>query len=176
MARMITRRHTLMSLALLGAGGRAFAQAEQDPDPWPDLKHMFFNDASIEEDKSLVKFEAPPRAEDAALVPVSFSAKLPPDDKRRTVKLTLVIDQNPVPLAAAFTLGAEGGRHAHLDPGQGEFLHQRARRGRAQRRLAAYGDPLHQGLRRVLGADGQEHGRGDGRPWPDEVPHPPADA
>ena len=55
MARMITRRHTLMSLALLGAGGRAFAQAEQDPDPWPDLKRMFFNDASIEEDKSLVE-------------------------------------------------------------------------------------------------------------------------
>ena len=109
MARLITRRHTLMSLALLGAGGRAFAQAEQDPDPWPDLKHMFFNDASIEEDKSLVEFEAPPRAEDAALVPVSFSAKLPPDDTRRAVKLTLVIDQNPVPLAAAFTLGAKAG-------------------------------------------------------------------
>ena len=109
MARLITRRHTLMSLALLGAGGRAFAQAEQDPDPWPDLKYMFFNDASIEEDKSLVEFEAPPRAEDAALVPVSFSAKLPPDDKRCTVKLTLVIDQNPVPLAAAFTLGQKAG-------------------------------------------------------------------
>ena len=78
MARMITRRQTLISLALgCATGGRAFAQAEQDPDPWPDLKHMFFNDAPIEEDKSLVEFEAPPRAEDAALVPVSFSAKLP---------------------------------------------------------------------------------------------------
>ncbi|HEY1781311.1 MAG TPA: quinoprotein dehydrogenase-associated SoxYZ-like carrier [Roseiarcus sp.] len=107
MARMISRRHTLMSLALLGATGRAFAQAEQDPDPWPDLKHMFFNDAPIEEDKSLVRFEAPPRAEDAALVPVSFWATLPPDDTRHAVKLTLVIDQNPVPLAAAFTLGAK---------------------------------------------------------------------
>jgi sulfur-oxidizing protein SoxY len=96
-----------MSLALLGATGRAFAQAEQDPDPWPDLKHMFFNDAPIEEDKSLVRFEAPPRAEDAALVPVSFWATLPPDDTRHAVKLTLVIDQNPVPLAAAFTLGAK---------------------------------------------------------------------
>jgi sulfur-oxidizing protein SoxY len=109
MARLITRRHTLMSLALLGAGGRAFAEDAEDPDPWPDLKHMFFNDGPIEEDKGLVKFEAPSRAEDAALVPVSFSAKLAPDDTRRAVKLTLVVDQNPVPLAAAFTLGEKAG-------------------------------------------------------------------
>ena len=72
---------------------------------WPDLVHLFFNDATIVEDPGLVAFEAPPRAEDAALVPVSFSARLPEGDKRRVVKLTLVIDQNPVPLAAAFTLG-----------------------------------------------------------------------
>jgi sulfur-oxidizing protein SoxY len=106
MARMINRRQTLASLALVGATGkRAFAQAVEDPDPWPELQHMFFNDKPIEEDKSLVKFEAPARAEDAALVPVSFSAELPPGDPRRVVKLTLIIDQNPVPLAAAFTLG-----------------------------------------------------------------------
>jgi sulfur-oxidizing protein SoxY len=36
---------------------------------------------------------------------MSFSAKLPEGDKRRVVKLTLVIDQNPVPLAAVFTIG-----------------------------------------------------------------------
>ncbi|HTZ67419.1 MAG TPA: quinoprotein dehydrogenase-associated SoxYZ-like carrier [Roseiarcus sp.] len=106
MARMIDRRQTLVSLALVCATAeRAFAQAAEDPDPWPDLAHMFFNDASIQEDQSLVKFEAPPRAEDAALVPVSFSANLPPADTRRVAKLTLIIDQNPVPLAAAFTLG-----------------------------------------------------------------------
>jgi sulfur-oxidizing protein SoxY len=110
MAQNLTRRQTLASLAFLGAtGGRAFAQVDQDPDAWPDLVHMFFNDATIVEDQGLVAFEAPPRAEDAALVPVSFSAKLPEGDKRRVVKLTLVIDQNPVPLAAAFTLGEKAG-------------------------------------------------------------------
>ena len=110
MARILNRRQTLASLALLCATAeRAFAQAAEDPDPWPDLKRMFFNDASIVEDKSLVMFEAPPRAEDAALVPVSFSAKLAQGDARRVVKLTLVIDQNPVPLAAAFTLGEKAG-------------------------------------------------------------------
>jgi sulfur-oxidizing protein SoxY len=110
MARTISRRQTLAGLALVCATGqRAFAQAVDDPDPWPDLVHMFFNDAPIEEDRSLVSFEAPERAEDAALVPMSFSAKLPAGDQRRVVKLTLVIDQNPVPLAAAFTLGEKAG-------------------------------------------------------------------
>jgi sulfur-oxidizing protein SoxY len=109
MARMITRRQTLASLALLcAASQRAFAQADE-PDIWPDLAHVFFNEAPIREDQTLVKFEAPERADDAALVPISFSAKLPPEDARRVVKLTLIIDQNPVPLAAAFTLGGKAG-------------------------------------------------------------------
>ena len=110
MAHNLSRRQTLTSLALLCVtGGRAFAQTDQDPDAWPDLVRMFFNDATIVEDQGLVAFEAPPRAEDAALVPVSFSARLPEGDPRRVVKLTLVIDQNPVPLAAAFTLGEKAG-------------------------------------------------------------------
>jgi sulfur-oxidizing protein SoxY len=110
MAHKLSRRQTLASLALFSVtGGRAFAQTAEDPDPWPDLVKMFFNDAAIVEDTGLVAFEAPPRAEDAALVPVSFSARLPEGDERRVVKLTLVIDQNPAPLAAAFTLGKKAG-------------------------------------------------------------------
>src|SRR5450631_3452950 len=110
MSRNLTRRETLASLALVcAAGGRAFAQTDPDPDSWPDLVHNFFNDAQISEDQGLVSFEAPERADDAALVPMSFSAKLPEGDKRRAVKLTLVIDQNPVPLAGAFTLGEKAG-------------------------------------------------------------------
>jgi sulfur-oxidizing protein SoxY len=110
MAHTLSRRQTLAGLALMCAGAqRAFAQDAEDADAWPDLRHMFFNDAPIEEDKSLVFFQAPGRAEDAALVPVSFSAKLPQGDPRRAVKLSLVIDQNPVPLAAAFMLGEKAG-------------------------------------------------------------------
>src|ERR1700735_5827305 len=43
------------------------------------------------------------------MIPMSFSAKLPEGDTRRVVKFTLVIDQNPVPLAATFTLGEKAG-------------------------------------------------------------------
>lgn len=110
MARTITRRHALMGLALTcAASERAFAQADQEPDIWPDLARVFFNEKPVVEDQSLVRFEAPVRAEDAALVPVSFAAKLPEGDPRRVAKLSLIIDQNPVPLAAAFTLGEKAG-------------------------------------------------------------------
>jgi len=110
MARTLTRRQTLAGLALgCATGGRAFAQAVDEPDSWPELVHIFFNDAPIQEDPSLVSFEAPVRAEDAAIVPMSFSVKLPEGATRRVTKLTLVIDENPVPLAAAFTLGEKAG-------------------------------------------------------------------
>jgi sulfur-oxidizing protein SoxY len=110
MARTITRRQALAGVALACAtGGRAFAQDAEDPDLWPELARVFFNGEPIVEDPGLVSFEAPARAEDAALVPMSFSAKLPAGDSRRVVKLTLVIDQNPVPLAAEFALGEKAG-------------------------------------------------------------------
>src|ERR1700734_3186082 len=127
MAQNLTRRQTLAGLSLLCAtADRAFAQAAEEPDSWPELVHMLFNDAPIVEDQSLVKFEAPPRPEDAALVPVSFSAKLPEGDKRRVVKLTLVIDENPVPLAGAFTLGGKGAETRISNPGRGNsYTHAR---------------------------------------------------
>jgi sulfur-oxidizing protein SoxY len=109
MARTLTRRQTLAGLALSATGGSALAQAADEPDSWLELVHLFFNDAPIQEDKGLVSFEAPVRADDAAIVPMSFSAKLPEGDNRRVSKLTLVIDQNPVPLAATFTLGEKAG-------------------------------------------------------------------
>jgi sulfur-oxidizing protein SoxY len=112
MAQDVTRRQALAvaGLAVAGATSRqAFAQAAEEPDPWPDLVSTFFDGKPIMEDAAIVSFEAPARAEDAALVPVSFSAKLPAGDPRRVVKLTLVIDQNPAPLAAAFTLGEKAG-------------------------------------------------------------------
>ena len=112
MARTLTRRHALFSLALAvaaAAGRRAHAQAAEDPDPWPELQRLFFGGKPIVEDPAIVSFEAPARAADAALVPMSFSARLPQGDPRRVTKLTLVIDQNPVPLAAAFTFGDKAG-------------------------------------------------------------------
>ena len=111
MDEVLTRRDAVLGLALglLAASRSARAETAEEPDPWPELKRMFFGGKSIVEDGATVLFDAPARAEDAALVPMSFSARLPPGDPRRVAKLTLVIDQNPVPLAAVFTLGKTAG-------------------------------------------------------------------
>ena len=53
--------------------------------------------------------DAPYRAEDAALVPVEMHSLLPADDARRVVSITLVIDENPSPLAAVFSPAASSG-------------------------------------------------------------------
>jgi sulfur-oxidizing protein SoxY len=49
----------------------------------------------------------PYRAEDAAIVPVTLRTKLAPSDSRRIRTITLVIDQNPAPMAAKFELGPD---------------------------------------------------------------------
>ncbi len=92
------------AFALLASG--AAAQSTHD-EAWPELKHIFFQDRSISEDPAIVSLDAPERAEDAALVPMTLYAHLPAGDLRRVVRLSLVIDENPVPLAGVFTLGGK---------------------------------------------------------------------
>ncbi len=81
------------------------ASAQTEPDSWPDLKPQLFRDAVIFEDADFASLEAPPRAEDAALTPVTMTVRRPPGDTRSVTRLSLVIDENPVPLAGEFTLG-----------------------------------------------------------------------
>jgi sulfur-oxidizing protein SoxY len=98
-------RGGLAGLAFSALIGGAFAQSATPDDSWPDLARAFFQDRAIADDPAIVKLEAPARAEDAALVPMTLSAGIPPGDPRRVVKLSLIVDENPVPLAAVFTLG-----------------------------------------------------------------------
>jgi sulfur-oxidizing protein SoxY len=74
-------------------------------DPWPGLADDIFKGRPIADGTGLLAVEMPARAEDAAIVPVTMRAALPHDDPRRVKALTLVIDQNPAPVAATFTLG-----------------------------------------------------------------------
>ena len=83
------------------------ATAQTAPDSWPDVKKLLFKDASIIDDETFVTLMAPARSEDAALTPIKLAIHAPPGDARRVVKVSLVIDENPVPLAAEFTLGAK---------------------------------------------------------------------
>src|SRR5579871_6664801 len=92
-----------LAIAALISGARA--QSAQPADSWPDLARAFFQDRSIVDDPAIVSLDAPQRAEDAALVPMTLTLHAQPGDSRRVVRVSLIIDENPVPLAATFRLG-----------------------------------------------------------------------
>jgi sulfur-oxidizing protein SoxY len=82
--------------------------ATPDPyDPWPSLVQDIFNNRAMNDGAGVIAIEMPYRAEDAAIVPVTLRAMLPPGDIRRVLAITLVIDQNPAPMAARFELGRD---------------------------------------------------------------------
>jgi sulfur-oxidizing protein SoxY len=100
----------LLGTALLGllcAGHLATANAADAYDPWPGLVQDIFSNRPMSDGADIVGIEMPARAEDASLVPVTLRSKLSPTDSRRIRTITLVIDQNPAPMAAKFTLGPD---------------------------------------------------------------------
>jgi len=78
-------------------------------DPWPSLASQIFNDRPLRDGSAVLAIDAPYRAEDAAVVPLTIRVLLPPADPRRIRKITLVIDENPSPLAAVLELGPDSG-------------------------------------------------------------------
>jgi sulfur-oxidizing protein SoxY len=88
------------------------AHAQQTPasseQVWQGLKGDVFGDRAIQVDSDLVRIEAPKRAQDAALVPIDIS--IDPKKAPNGIKsLTLIIDVNPSPVAATFTIGKDAG-------------------------------------------------------------------
>jgi sulfur-oxidizing protein SoxY len=70
---------------------------------WADLRAQIFGERAMEDGTSMLTIEAPDRAEDAALVPVTIRVA---DPLRRTIdQLYFVIDDNPSPLAGRFAFG-----------------------------------------------------------------------
>lgn len=79
------------------------AAAAEQSELWPSLKKDVFGDTPIAEEDGKVTLEAPYRADDAAMVPLTV--RIPADVAPKISKLTLIIDQNPAPVAASFTFG-----------------------------------------------------------------------
>ena len=76
-------------------------------DPWPGLVQDIFNNRPMNDGSAVIGIEMPARAEDAAIVPVTLRTRLSPGDSRQVRSITLVIDQNPAPMAAKFQLGPD---------------------------------------------------------------------
>jgi len=99
---------SMVSTGLLAGVAHAAPTAENDV--WASLKQMHFGDRPIARGAGVIGLEAPVRAEDAAIVPISIKDLLPADGKRRIDKLWLVIDNNPVPMSAIFDFTPLAGR------------------------------------------------------------------
>jgi len=104
------RLRLICALGLLGAalGMRASSlQAAEPYDPWPGLVQDIFDNRPMNDGSDVIGIEMPYRAEDAAIVPITLRSKLSSDDGRQVRTITLVIDQNPAPMAAKFELGPD---------------------------------------------------------------------
>jgi sulfur-oxidizing protein SoxY len=94
-----------LGLALLcAAPASAGMEAANDPERvsrWKAISEQIFGDRRIEPPGALIKLDAPQRAEDAALVPVTLMMA----ERDKISSVYLVIDDNPSPLAAHITFG-----------------------------------------------------------------------
>ncbi len=99
--------HTIALAALIAGPVCAATEAVQNPltesESWTDLRGDIIGDAPIRDGSAVFAVDAPYRADDAATVPIHITQTDPAAD---IDSLTIVIDENPAPLAATFTYGA----------------------------------------------------------------------
>ena len=84
----------------------AFAQAPADEAAarearWAELQRAIFPNRTVEDGTHILQLEAPGRALDAALVPLTVTTS----GKTPVTNVYLIIDNNPGPLAGRFTFG-----------------------------------------------------------------------
>ena len=101
---MFNRLFTLLFISLSLTFMSLSAQAVTPKEPlWPKLKVAYFGDKPIIEDANdWLKIEAPKRAEDAAIVPISVKSSLKPTADKYIKDIYIVIDNNPEPMSADF--------------------------------------------------------------------------
>ncbi len=87
----------------------AAGQDQPSEETWNSIKGDIFKNRPILDGAGLVILDAPRRAEDSAIVPIGMRVDFAADDKRMLKSLTLVIDENPAPVAGAFTFGPHSG-------------------------------------------------------------------
>ena len=92
----------------------ATPSADDDPDKvpsWVDFRDGTFKDRRIDpHGEAVIKLDAPARAADAAIVPISITAQFPQTPARYIRRIYLFIDQNPEPYAGWFEFTPESGR------------------------------------------------------------------
>lgn len=73
---------------------------------WDLLRDMYFGGRPVEDAGPLLSLDAPVRANDAALVPIRIDTA--PSQDTRIGAVHLIVDENPVPMAATFRFADDG--------------------------------------------------------------------
>lgn len=81
--------------------------AHAEEDIWPSLRSEVFGSRPITEGDGVVVLDAPERAEDAAVVPLTI--RVPPSVKGPLKAMWLIIDKNPAPVALDVKFGPAAG-------------------------------------------------------------------
>ena len=98
-----------LAAAMVGYCAIAAVAKTANDDPWPDLARQVFKNKPLADGSGLIALDMPYRAEDAAVVPLTFRATLPAGDKRTLRALTIIIDRNPSPVAASLNFSGKAG-------------------------------------------------------------------
>lgn len=96
-------------MMVLFAGVALATTAEEDMVWTGGLRSAYFADRDIRMD-DLITLEAPKRAENAAIVPVSIRANVPQTEDRYIRTIWLFVDKNPGPLVGKFHFTPASGR------------------------------------------------------------------
>ncbi len=112
MSRHRVRVFLVVAFAAFAATSVARAQA---PDPnanpiWQKVHADLFGGAQIDNARGVIALETPPRAEDAAIVPIAIRGAFPQAPERFIDRVWLLIDNNPSPIAAVFEFTPASGR------------------------------------------------------------------
>jgi len=111
----MSRRWSPVLLVIVFAASAASGVFAQAPDPnasaiWQKVHADLFAGAQIDTAQGVIALETPPRAEDAAIVPLALRGAFPQSPERFIDRVWLLIDNNPSPIAAVFDFTPESGR------------------------------------------------------------------
>ncbi len=103
---------TSLVMIALPAHADAGSDAARPSPTWDKVRFALFKDATIHDDRTgrILTLETPARAMDAAVVPVAIRSRIEQSPSRYIEKLWLIVDNNPSPVGAQFTLTPDSGR------------------------------------------------------------------
>ena len=100
---------TFAGLVLILSSDSIWAATPEEP-VWPTLKQTYFGDRTIQDEaEDILSLEAPKRAEDAAIVPITIKSLKPQSQDNYIENIYIFIDNNPMPYSAKFHLSPELG-------------------------------------------------------------------